>query len=419
MINLYEIGLMMEIDMSRYENTEDYYYSLIYGHGIYKWNQESIADPFRDNANGDEFTPVLMNRLTKEKFFLRRIESDNSEVLNYYKQMVLVPPSRKKYFWPCDIIQLNDYQSNICTVFVEQQYTANPVEPRYRKGQYALLFPLLELEHMKNGIKKIAEIKHINSKKIEVVAAYEVMAKKDLLYDIEGWQTTIAVKQSKYNAEIPSFCLNWKNPEVKKMAIEIVKSIRDLNQQGYLYFDMHLSRFFFKENGEVYLDFSQLLTFNQDKWHSVDLQNDYLTQQLFPVEFAEPAIINQVGNNPDYQTQNYSLTALLFYLFFNCYAYDGRTLEGKADNTVSNHYIRFQLYHKIAKFIFDDEDKENKLSAFDYNEAVMQLWREFPGQLKEKFIYTFKQENAMREKVNLYSPTPDDWLNCFHQLGWM
>lgn len=407
--------------MSRYKNVEDYYYSLIYGNGVYEWNLQSTEDPFGDNANGDEFTPVLMNHLTREKYFLRRVEYDSEEILNYYKQIVLLPPSRRNYLWPCDLIRLNDYQSDICTVFVERQYIANPIQARKRKGQYALLFPILELGTMVNGIRKIAEIKHILPKKMEVAEAYEVMAKKDLLYDVDmdDWQTTMVMKLGITNEKVPSLCLNWKNPEVKKMAIEIVKTIRDLNQQGYLYFDMHLSRFFFKENGEVYLDFSQLITLNQIQWNSFDIKSDYLAQQLFPVEFAEPAIINQVGSNPDYQTQNYSLTALLFYLFFNHYAYDGRMLEGKADNTVSNHYIRFQLYHKITKFIFDDEDEENKLSTFDYNEAVIQLWKEFPEQLKEKFKRTLKNKNAMREISNIYSPTPDEWLADFQEVGWM
>ena len=83
-------------------------------------------------------------------------------------------------------------------------------------------------------------------------------------------------------------------------------------------------------------------------------------------------------------------------LFFGQYCYDGRLLTGYVDDSIQKHYVKFRDYHKMPVFIFDPQDQQNALGAFDEERQVIELWEECPKILQELFIMTLSQSNAER-----------------------
>ena len=67
--------------------------------------------------------------------------------------------------------------------------------------------------------------------------------------------------------------------------------------------------------------------------------------------------------------------------------------------------------------IFDPQDTQNALGAFDEEQQVIDLWTELPQPLKDMFITTLRQENAERTTA-VNNPTPSMWLKCFREIGW-
>lgn len=137
----------------------------------------------------------------------------------------------------------------------------------------------------------------------------------------------------------------------------------------------------------------------------------------YPVEFAEPAVVQGRQEYFDYRSQNYSMAAMFFYLMFGRHAYDGKLMDGYMDDTEREHYEKFRDYHKMPVFIFDPEDDSNALGTFADEQAILDLWTEVPEKLKYLFLRALRQENAERTgKDN--TPLPEEWLNCFELLGW-
>ena len=119
----------------------------------------------------------------------------------------------------------------------------------------------------------------------------------------------------------------------------------------------------------------------------------------------------------DYRSQNYSMTAMFFYLMFGRYAYDGKLMDGYMDDTEREHYEKFRDYHKMPVFIFDPKDDSNALGTFADEQQILDLWEETPGEIKTLFLHTLCQENAERTGKDR-TASPEDWLKCFEKLGW-
>lgn len=358
--------------VNNYLTTEDLYYSTVYGGGIYKWDrQEFVQDPLGGDNGEKLLSPLLTNLITGESYYIKRIDC-NYALYNKLRRRILNPPDRSNILWPSDMINLSDEQSAQCSLFVAQEYTEMPTPINEKKGNRALLFPYGGYPPMINGIRKLAQISH----------------------------------------------LSWKNPEIRNMSVQILQAIDSVNKCGYAYEDIHLSRIFFRSDGTVYLNFSNLV-------YSFE---DFISEEAtifcraeageYPIEFAEPAYVRGIQKSFDFNTQNYSLCALLFYLFFGQYCYDGRLLTGYVDDSIQAHYVKFRDYHKMPVFIFDPNDSQNALGAFDEEQQVIELWEECPQMLRELFTMTLSQSNAERcgEVIN---PPPATWLRCFKQLGWI
>lgn len=354
-----------------YYNQGDLYYSTVFGSGIYQWTGQYVQDPLCGDRGEGHLSPLLVNIITGEQFFAKRLHC-TEPLYHSYQDRILTPPRSDHLLWPSDMIDLDEAQQSTCSLFVAQEYTPTPTPTEQREGNHALLFPYGGYPKVEDGIKKLAQM------------------------------------------DTP----NWTSKAVRDMAVQIALALEDVNRCGYFYTDIHLSRIYFNETGSVYLDFSNLIFSFKDSVGKNARTVCHLEPAEYPIEFADPAVVREVVPNVDFHSQNFSMCALFFYLFLGQYAYDGRLLTGYTDDTLQEHYTKFRDYHKMPVFIFDPKDTQNALGAFYEEEQVIDLWQELPKQLKELFIHTLRQENAERS-VPVNNPTPSMWLKCFTELGWL
>ncbi len=349
-----------------YLKADDIYMSGIFGRGIYQWNKRLTPDPLA----GAPFSPLVTNIITEEAFFAKRFDS-TLLTLQRYQRHILNPPDRTVILWPCDLLECPGSLLEQCGLFVAQKYTGFQSAQCGEKEEGLLLFPWEDHSQMVNGIQWLRQ----------------------------------AGRQ------------NWRNPIIRDMAVQLVQAIERLNRSGYVYGDFHLSRFFFQEDGSVFLNYSNLIY----AFNDLDLPYPPISSPApgeYPIEFAEPAVVQGKQKTLDFHSQNYSLCALLFFLLLGRYPYDGRFLSGCMDTDSQSHYAKFRLYHTMPVFIFDPTDRQNSLGAFIEEQRTTELWHELPESLKELFILTLNERNATRA-VQAANPAPVTWLKCFQELGWL
>lgn len=312
------------------KDSNRYIYSFIYGNGIYE-----LTGLMTENPMGGDMglrSPVLRNVISGETYFVKRADLPYKKRKEFEKR-ILSPTHSKNILWPCDMVDLYDMDIG-CDLFVDHKYTDIQTPVDQRKGSVGLLFPSNGYPNLEFGERHIFSIEH----------------------------------------------LSWKNPQVRKIAYELVRAFEIINREGYVYADMNFSRFYFDEYERVYLDFSNLIVSMKDMMSpdAVDLCAVDIDNAEYPIEFAEPALYNKDFEYIDFNTQNYSLAAMLFYLFTGRYAYDGRLMSGYLDTSIMNHYVKFKNYMKLTKFVFDPEDTENEPAGFLGVEEVIALWEEMP-----------------------------------------
>lgn len=287
--------------------------------------------------------------------------------------MIKNPPNKKYILWPCDLVAVLDSEGQKkeeCELYVRQQYS---IEEGHYYDSVGVLFPFGGYPVMENGNRYLAKINEIN----------------------------------------------WKNPKIQSMMAQIASSISNINKQGYIYLDFHFSRLFFCEDGELYLNYSNLLFVNSERKKMIKSKDNIIEQGSYPIEFAEPAIVQKIVDQFDYRSQNYSLAAMFFYLMFGRYAYDGKLLDGYSDLNSREHYEKFRDYHKMPIFIFDPEDKSNALGDFEEEQAIITLWNEAPNNIKDMLTKVLSQENSVRKNDTDINPTPEEWIACFKENVWM
>lgn len=360
---------MLLANKGKYYEDSDILYSAIYGRNFYKCTDRMVQDPLAGDEGRGNVSPLLVNIETNEMFFMKRV-NESYEVMEKYIQKIKNPPNREDILWPCDLIKLETADQVECELAVDQVYSYSH-ERTAKYDNLVALFPYGGYPVCENG--------------------------------------------SRYLSHIGE--LSWKNPKIRNMVMQIATCVKNLNQYGYLYLDFHFSRMFFYENGKIYLNFTNLLFF--DSAYKTVENVGYFNEEncTYPIEFAEPAFVQGKQELFDYRSQNYSMTAMFFYLMFGRYAYDGKLMDGYMDDTEREHYEKFRDYHKMPVFIFDPKDDSNALGTFADEQQILDLWEETPGEIKTLFLHTLCQENAERTGKDR-TASPEDWLKCFEKLGW-
>ena len=348
---------------------EDYFFSCIYGSGVYSLLDEYIQDPIDKELSQEYSSSLLKNVFTGEVFFVKKMNCSKA-VQEDLKKQILNPPPRQTILWPADMVLLDPEYSNNFTLLVAREYSEEGKVP--------------EADNMNTG----------------------------LLFPCEGYPELTSLSERIRHIRP----LNWKNPEVVDLVKALCTAVEEVNRSGYLYCDFHLSRIFLDPQNRVYLNYSHLIYRGQEM-EQADAEYYYSVRYgEYPLEFAEPSVVQGSQKVLDYRSQNYSLCALIFYLFFNRYPYDGRLLSGYQDGSLQQHYIKFREYHKMPVFIFDPEDKNNSLGLFDEEQQVIDLWQECPEMIRELFLHTLDENGALRKR-DYYLSTPELWLNCLISEG--
>lgn len=349
------------------------YFSSIYGRNIYSWNdQVMIADPIEKAHGKILMVPQLRNINSGEIFYAKKV----NKIKKYkyrtemkFHEMILDPPNRKNILWPCDGI-----------LFKEKNMLSDNTPSFFGKGEteeqsYCLLFPYQEYK----------------------------------------------VKSDGFHEVIRNSQLNWTSEKAIDIASRMLEKIINLNEGGYIYGDLHLSRFLFDYDEKfAFMDFSPFIFFSDDLQKPMRNKVYMFYKEFYSLEFAEPSLVQGKNLFIDYQAQNYSICAMLFYLFFGRYPYDGRLLAGYSESDELHHDIKFRDYHRMPVFIFDPDDTSNNLGSFDDELKVAKLWADCPQIIREMFLRTLRQANAERTgEVRELNPTPHEWLEAFAKAGWI
>ena len=373
---------------------DESYYSELYENAVYI--QDGVTGDYgRDKR--DSGAPILRNVKTGERVFLRRMGLNPKE-RGAYLRRVLEPPHVEGLLWPADLIRLDDKANKICNLFVDHEYRPVGTPFELRPGGYAVAMPVFNADLMPGDMK--------------------------------------------FNQIKP---LRWTEPPIQSIAVRLAMILDQLNSAGYNYNDLHPSRLIFPPSGRVLLDYSHLIlpreaqsdsissprnrqdyknnqNYNQNLRDIQDLRDfqwsDKNWVEKYPLDFADPSLIQGLIPAPDRQSQNYSFAALLFYLFFNRGPYDGGLFAGYPDDTPYNHETRLKYILRLPIFIFDPDDDSNAPGFFAEDDEIITLWSECPEVLKSLFLKALPRVRAERREKNIARPEPLEWLAAFKSLGW-
>ena len=111
--------------------------------------------------------------------------------------------------------------------------------------------------------------------------------------------------------------------------------------------------------------------------------------------YLAPEVI--CGGAPDACSDSFSLSVILFILFFGNHPFEG---AAAAQHSYLTDEIRRKLYGSEAVFIFDPENKSNR-PVRGIHQSVISGWPSFPKVLKDAFVREFCQEGVRNPRSRL------------------
>lgn len=394
------------LESHMYSKVDDYSYSIIHGQSLYSYKNEYILC----ESENKKF-PIVYDVLYNDNFLIKRLRSTKNIMSQrdiqtnlHYIRLIKNPPKSNYIIWPVDIIELNSelkLQKKSTLVHHYQIYNDLPDE---ELSDYALVFLLDSYKNLKSLKIIIEEFKAQRSEK-------------------------------------SGLC--YKNGRLLHIVWGIISRFSELAEAGYIYYDIDFSRFYLDSEDNVYLDFSNLL-YHKNEEYGIRTSQIYLEKPIeFSFDFLEPWLywINIKRNQEekyradysvfvdhkyaDSQSQNYAICAMLFYLFYGRYAYEGKLMSGRNDSGPKEHYSITLERLNTPIFIFDPNDKSNELGLFAADSIFIDRWNASPKELKTIFEKTLTQKNAER-KVDegevlgeFFSLTPLEWQELFKKFNWV
>lgn len=320
-------------------------------------------------------TKVTASEADREKrYYIRAFEGTTDEI-ERYTYIILNPAQAHLGLWPVDIVMIPEGQSKLTGLPVAHRYDNNTDADKGQRHKYALVFEYRELPKLISASRWVSRIdKH---EKIRCIG---------------------------------------------RIGMGITKCLQNLNKSGYALYDMHFSRFFFIEKkatfegcevkkGTVFLDFSNLIyptgVIDSKKFTCSPNEKQY------PLEFADPLYSNSIDSENtkaefDLNTQNYSLAAMLFYLFIGINAYHNPNVED-FNFTLEGHYEKHNSFLKSPKFVFSSENM-----TVNEKEEYFVTWGTLPENLRNLFKKAL--ESYPGESTQFEVPTPSDWISAFQEL---
>lgn len=176
-------------------------------------------------------------------------------------------------------------------------------------------------------------------------------------------------------------------------ALRIVTAYRLLHNQGYSYQDLNDGNFFINpDNGKV------LICDNDNA-----APNGFHTGIIGKPRYMAPEIVSG-GKMPDFLTDRFSMSVILFILF--CLQHP---LEGKRSLAPClSPALQEKLYGSEACFIMDPDNKENGPDP-KIHRNVSRFWPYLPAYMKELFLKTFSQKALKNPSAR---PAELEWVNA-------
>ncbi|HEM5089132.1 hypothetical protein HO542_00980 [Streptococcus suis] len=362
------------------ESNKNVFRSAIFGRGLYQWLKgETVLYPYDENLE----LPVLTNILTGERFYIRFFQGSYMKVLRL-KYYIQHPNTTGQMVFPVDIVDI-PYDGEDIKVYKDSRLNYHYEDSNFNiendNNLYGIVFPL----------------EHLHGRKRQT---------------LKSW-----LQEKKFVASNSGIYLNgWTNPELRQVILHLLSSVIALNLSGYLLGDIHLSRILLDDELNVQFEFTDLLYMNDEMENSGEFVEPIAPKKgEYPLEFAEPAYIRGRVERLDVQSQNYSITALLFYLLFSHYPYADsyRTINDDEEDLI-RYYSSMYRYFENPIFVFEDSES-TRFGILEDEQHVIHMWGEVGKQAQEMFLSALSKAKA--ERLEDYcAPNPSMWLD-FLSMG--
>lgn len=176
-------------------------------------------------------------------------------------------------------------------------------------------------------------------------------------------------------------------------ALNICQGFRELHNKGYSYQDLNDGNFFINpENGDVLIcDNDNVAPFGSNMG------------VLGKCRYMAPEVVMR-EKTPDVQSDRYSLTVVLFLLFFNNHPLEGEKIANVACMTEKNEKI---YYGSNALFIYDIDNDSNRPVSY-IHKNVIRLWPAFPEYVRGEFTKQLSQDLLKNPSKR---QTEKEWIN--------
>ena len=174
-------------------------------------------------------------------------------------------------------------------------------------------------------------------------------------------------------------------------AMKICEGFMKLHLFGYSYQDLNDGNFFIEPNtGDVLICDNDNVMPQGDK-----------SGIMGKARYMAPEIVG--GKAPDKYSDRYSLSVILFMLFYGNHPLEGAKVLGCPCMTEKHEK---EFYGSKALFIYDENDKSN-LPVRGVHSNVIKRWPVLPKILKEQFQHEFSQEclNAFQSFLLIHADT--------------
>lgn len=346
------------------------YFSELYGGRIYLPVGSRTGALGEPNRAGQS---VILQELTSgEQFCLQRQGSHSGKLA----WQVLCPPQWQDILWPCDLVRLRrPDQKSGCTILSDRFWGEDPPTPeeqlqRMDQEELALVMPM---GGCPSGLTPLSGL-------------------------LAGMQKSL---------EAPNYITQ---PRIARLALSLAEVLARLEERGYSCLDLHPDRLLVTPDDRIWLDYSSLICPVDQLEVGVQLK-----EEEFPLEFAEPLLGTGKRQLADLHTARFSLAALLFYLLFGAYPYDGRLMSGYADGSVQQHFVKFKAYHQAPVFLFDPVDDSNRLVFTAKSEPLKAAWEQTPLPVQQAFVEILGTQNALREQP-VQNLSPAQWAEVLRWL---
>ncbi|MCL1983368.1 MAG: hypothetical protein FWG53_09845 [Clostridiales bacterium] len=201
--------------------------------------------------------------------------------------------------------------------------------------------------------------------------------------------------------------LGLENGKIRKLADSLLEAWCSYDASKYAYHEFSCDNMYYEPTGcRVKFDFS----FSTHRAGGL-ADSAYVERTRVASDYADTHYFNGGTGRMDLASDYYSIAAILFKLLIGKLPYAGGILEGEPNGSEKEHSAWMKAYHDNPVFIFDQDDRSNKLGAGE-PDIYENRWMKLTSQLRGMFQSAFKPANALREAQNPQCYSPSDWKSA-------